>query len=207
MSEVVPTELTAGELDRYAAQPRNPSQNGFCPAMTLERKIASAFRMDDETWKRHANPWSVWTRNTVLPLLILAFWSRAWLKWWSLLPIAAALLWTWLNPRLFSAPKSMDSWAARGVLGERVWLNRDEVPVPEYHRTVPNILSGISAVGAVFVVWGVVALEVWPTVFGAVTVILTKLWFVDRMVWLYEDMRKVTPEYSSWASPEQENAA
>ena len=34
--------------------------------MTLERKIASAFRMDDETWKRHANPWSVWTRNTVL---------------------------------------------------------------------------------------------------------------------------------------------
>ena len=93
------------------------------------------------------------------------------------------------------------------MLGERVWLNRDEVPVPEYHRTVPNILSGISAVGAVFVVWGVVALEVWLTVFGAVTVILTKLWFVDRMVWLYEDMRKVTPEYSSWASPEQENAA
>ncbi|WP_406601478.1 DUF6653 family protein [Lentzea miocenica] len=24
--------------------------------------VAKAFRMDDEAWRRHANPWSVWTR-------------------------------------------------------------------------------------------------------------------------------------------------
>lgn len=47
--------------------------------MTIERKIASFFRLNDETWKRHANPWSVISRNTVLPLLIIAFWSRIWL--------------------------------------------------------------------------------------------------------------------------------
>jgi hypothetical protein len=27
--------------------------------------------MDDATWFRHANPWSVWTRASVLPLVIL----------------------------------------------------------------------------------------------------------------------------------------
>lgn len=41
--------------------------------MTLERKISNIYKLDDRAWLRHANPWSVWTRNTVMPLLILAF--------------------------------------------------------------------------------------------------------------------------------------
>ena len=47
--------------------------------MTVEKRIASAFGLDDEGWARHANPWSGWTRViTTLPLLIAAIWSRAW---------------------------------------------------------------------------------------------------------------------------------
>lgn len=168
--------------------------------MTLERHIASLFQMDEETWKRHANPWSVWTRTTALPLLILAVWSRVWIGWWALLPIAAALLWTWLNPRLFAPPASMDSWASKGVLGERIWANRDIVPVPAHHRTVPPILSAVSALGVGLVVWGVIGLAIWPTVCGAIVAILSKLWFLDRMVWLYEDMKDTTPEYRGWTS-------
>ncbi|WNN88973.1 DUF6653 family protein [Gloeocapsopsis dulcis] len=38
--------------------------------MTLESKIAAAFSMSDDTWAHHANPWSVWTRFTVLPLVV-----------------------------------------------------------------------------------------------------------------------------------------
>jgi len=34
--------------------------------------------MDDATWKRHANPWSGWSRITILPLLCLAIMSRVW---------------------------------------------------------------------------------------------------------------------------------
>jgi len=44
--------------------------------MTLERKIAGLFKLTDENWMKHANPWSVWTRYSVLPLIVLAFWSR-----------------------------------------------------------------------------------------------------------------------------------
>ena len=29
--------------------------------MTLEKKIGSAFKMDDDTWMKHANPWNGWT--------------------------------------------------------------------------------------------------------------------------------------------------
>jgi len=159
---------------------------GIC--MTLERKLASLFRMDDETWNRHANPWSVISRNTALPLLIIAFWSRVWLGWYALIPVIIALVWTWINPRLFSVPDSFDHWSSKAVFGERVWLNRDQVPVPVHHRRAPHILSAISAVGMLLVIWGVLALDTWPTLLGAVMVYLGKLWFLDRMVWLYLDM-------------------
>ncbi len=71
---------------------------------TLESKIANLFSMSDETWERHANPWSVWTRFTILPLIVAAVWSRVWLGSWAWAPIALTILWTWYNPRLFRKP-------------------------------------------------------------------------------------------------------
>ncbi|MDJ0590488.1 MAG: hypothetical protein QNJ72_10885 [Pleurocapsa sp. MO_226.B13] len=166
--------------------------------MNLERNIANSFKMDEVTWLRHANPWSVGTRFTVLPLLILAIWSRLWLGWFSLLPVAIALLWMWFNPRVFPQPKSTNNWASKAVLGERVWLNRDNIPVPQHHQKIPNILNLISASGIPFLVLGLVNLEIYPTLIGTILVILGKLWFIERMVWLYEDMKDNHAEYSSW---------
>lgn len=166
--------------------------------MTFERQIASAFKMTDEVWERHANPWSVWTRFSALPLLILAIWSRVWLGWWSLVPTVAVLIWIWINPRVFPKPRSTGNWASKAVLGERVWLNRTSVPIPEHHRSVPHLLNIVSFTGVGFLAWGLIALEIWPMVFGIAVVYFGKLWFVDRMVWLYEDMKDATTEYRSW---------
>ena len=157
--------------------------------MTFERRIAQLFRMDDATWARHANPWSVWTRVATMPLLVLAIWSRVWIGWWSQSLVAGLLLWLWFNPRAFPPPLSTDTWASKAVLGERVWLNRREVPVPDHHRLMPNILSALAAVGMVPLTWGLIRLEIWPTLLGLAVVMLCKLWFVDRMVWLFDDMR------------------
>lgn len=154
--------------------------------------------MDDATWLRHANPWSVWTRASVLPLVILAVWSRHWFGAWSWVAIAASVMWVWMNPRIFRRPKSMEHWASRGVLGERVWLNRDVVPVPEHHRVAPHVLNAVTAIGTVFVVWGLVKLAVWPTVLGSVLIYSGKLWFLDRMVWLYQDMTARNEQYRAW---------
>lgn len=155
--------------------------------MTLERGIARLFAMDDAAWLRHASPWSVLTRFTALPLLILAFWSRLWLGWWATVPVALAILWTWINPRIFPAPQSLHHWASRGVLGERVWMNRDAAPVPERHRRVPAVLSAVSGAGMIPAIWGVLVFDPWPTLLGAAVVYLAKLWFLDRMVWLWQD--------------------
>ncbi|HOM98916.1 MAG TPA: hypothetical protein PLM33_01535 [Acidobacteriota bacterium] len=157
--------------------------------MTFERRVAQTFRLNEEAWLRHANPWSVWTRLTVLPLIILAVWSRAWIEWWSLIAVVLALTWTWINPRVFPIPKSTNNWASKGVLGEQIWLNRDRVAIPEQHRRLPTILGLVSAAGLIFVIWGVINLAIWPTLMGVSITYLAKLWFVDRMVRLYEDMQ------------------
>lgn len=156
--------------------------------MTLERRIAAAFGMDQAAWARHANPWSGWTRVPALPLLALAVWSRVWIGWWALLPIAAVLAWLWVNPRLFAPPRNQDAWMTRGVLGERLWLARDETPVPAHHRSAPNILSAIGAAGVLLTVFGLARLSGWAVITGVAVAMLAKLWFIDRMVWLHHDM-------------------
>jgi hypothetical protein len=166
--------------------------------MTLERAIAGAFRMDDRSWARHANPWSVWSRNTALPLLCLALWSRVWLGWWSVLPLSLAVACTWLNPRLFAPPGTTRHWASKAVLGERVWMNHSAVPVPDHHLRAPHLLSLVAALGVPFAAWGLIRLEPWPLLFGCLLVYAGKLWFLDRMVWLYEDMKDRHPEYAAW---------
>lgn len=159
----------------------------------LERNLARLFALDEQTWLRHANPWSVFTRTSVLPLLAVSVWSRVALGWYALLPVGVSVLWMWLNPRLFGKPRTTTHWASRAVFGERVWINRDEVPVPERHRSMPHVLNGLSAAGTLVAVWGLWALHAWATVSGILLAILAKYWFLDRMVWLFDDMKQHEP--------------
>lgn len=161
--------------------------------MAWDRGIARAFRLDEAGWARHANPWSGWTRMACLALLALAGWSRAWIGWWALLPFGLLLGFVWLNPRLFPPPPSNDAWISRSVLGERLWVDRDRLPLPERHRRLPRWLAALSVFGGLVLVYGVALLEPWPTILGLVLAYVGKLWFLDRMVWLHQDMGEGTP--------------
>ncbi len=157
--------------------------------MTVEKRIAAAFGLDDEGWARHANPWSGWTRViTTLPLLVAAIWSRALIGYWSLIPIAITLWWIWFNPRAFGPARDDHAWISKSVLGERLWSNRTAFPVPERHRRLPNILNIASVTGFPFLAWGLVAFDIWPTVLGMTLITGAKLWYIDRMAILYDDM-------------------
>ncbi len=165
--------------------------------MTLERKIAKLFNLRDKNWMKHANPWSVWTRYTVLPIIVFAFWSRIWIGWWCLIPAIISLSWMFFNPIFFKEPKSTKNWASKSVLGERVWLNRDKVDVPKHHKTIIPILNLISFIGLILAIWAIVKLSIWPAILGVALAYLGKSWYLDRMVWIYEDM-KYLPEYKKW---------
>lgn len=152
----------------------------------LERSMA----MDDAAWQRHANPWSVFTRFSILPLLALAVWSREWIGAWSLAAVALVALWTWYNPRAFGPPHSTDNWASKGVMGERLFLARKSHPVPRHHERMALLLAALSFVGIVILVHGLAVLQFWTVTAGLVLAMATKAWFIDRMVWLYEDMSR-----------------
>ncbi|MGP9819945.1 DUF6653 family protein [Salinarimonas sp. NSM] len=155
--------------------------------------------MDDAAWERHAHPMSVYTRMLLgLPLLVAAIWSRAWIGWWALAAVAAVAAFTWANARMTSRPASTDNWASKATFGERVLLARDAVPIPAHHRVMANRLTALASAGVPFLAFGLWALDPWPTAFGMGLVYAGKLWFLDRMVWLYEDMRRVEPRYEAW---------
>jgi hypothetical protein len=162
--------------------------------MSLESGLAKAFGLQsDAAWRRHANPWSVYTRIPIPVLLVIAIWSRVWIGWWALVPIAACLMWTVLNPRVFPPPHTLDHWASRSVMGETLWANRRSVPVPPRHRRAPLVLAVLSATGLPFLVWGLIALAPWITLVGLVLQTTGKLWFLDRMALLYDDAGEFRP--------------
>ncbi len=160
--------------------------------------IEKLFSMSDEVWARHANPWSVWTRYSCLPLLALAVWSREWLGYLSLVPIILVCLWTWLNPRFFNKPKTTNHWASKAVLGERVWLQHPKDQIPSHHHRAILILNIITFAGFLLAILGLIQLEIWPTVFGTIITMIGKSWFLDRMVWLYQDLKSEKELYQSW---------
>ncbi len=142
--------------------------------------------MDDTSWGRHANPWSVYSRMTVLPLFALAVWSRVWIGWWALAALAVVVAWTWVNPRLFPPPRAHDGWAARAVGGERAWLAGPPPAVRARHARAVAALGAASLAGAIVLGWGLAALHGWATVLGLVVSMGAKMWLVDRMTFVHD---------------------
>jgi hypothetical protein len=160
--------------------------------MDIGKIAESVMAMDDAAWERHTNPWSGWSRISALPLVTLAIWSRVWIGWWAVLPLLLCLVWIWINPRIFAKPASTANWMSRGVLGERIWLARHESPIPSHHAKTSAILNGGALVGAVIYAVGLFQLHLCSTLAGLGAMMLFKLWFLDRMVWLYIDTQAKT---------------
>jgi Family of unknown function (DUF6653) len=168
--------------------------------VTTDAKIAKLFGLQGEAWMRHANPVSVWTRFAVLPLLAVSVWSRDWIGWWSLIPIALSLVFMMINPLLFPKPHSTRNWASKGVFGERIWADRNIVELPDQFRSshVPQVTYLFQMVGTAVLVYGLVELDLLAVVSGLAILQCAKAWFIDRMVLLFEDMKTSNPEYASW---------
>ena len=162
---------------------------------TKDRKVAKLFGLEGDSWMKHANPASVWTRFSVLSILALAVWSRDWIGAWSLIPVALAITWMFVNPLLFGPPKSTRNWASRGVLGERIWVDRDKVELPEQFRSraAALVANGYSAIGMGLLAFGLVDLNLFAVITGLLITHGGKVWFIDRMVLLFMEMKDRGP--------------
>ncbi len=157
--------------------------------LELDKILSKLFFPDNDSWLKHANPWSVWSRFATLPFIVLAIWCRVWIGWYCLIPLSVLIFWIWINPTLFPKPNDYSSWGSKAVLGERVFINRKEVPISIAHLRAVTILNVLQSLSAAILVYGLWRLDISFTVHGVVYIYLTKMWFLDRMVWLYEDSR------------------
>jgi hypothetical protein len=166
---------------------------------TRKKTVAAAFGLKGDSWMRHANPASVWTRFAALPMIILSVWSRDWIGWWCLVPIVLSNVWLMVNPLFFSPPTSTRSWASRGVLGERVWTEGDRTTFPaQFSASVLGIIQALQGIGLIALVYGVVVLDPIVTVTGLLLTQVAKCWYIDRMVLLFDDVKTQVPEYAAW---------
>jgi hypothetical protein len=176
------------------------SQAGKASKATGESRVAKLFGLSGDTWMRHSNPWSVWTRFAFLPMFAVAVWSRDWIGWWSLVPIVLSLVFMMINPLLFKPPKSTRNWASKAVFGERVWADRNKVEIPARYRVTRSWTVAYTAqfAGMVAFAYGLVRLDLAMTLTGLVLVQTAKGWFLDRMVLMYDDMKERNAEYAKW---------
>ena len=102
----------------------------------------------EQSWKRHSNPWSVWTRILSYPLAYVPVLNRCWKQ--------GALVGAWFtaNPVIFPAPEDDSSWATRCVLGEQLWTakRRRDFSGCVLRRCAPCGLQ--AAILAFDVLWG-----------------------------------------------------
>jgi len=152
--------------------------------------ISKLFLPDEESWLRHANPWSIWTRFLTLPFVVLAVWSRVWIGWYCLIPLSVLVFWIFVNPRLFNKPADFSNWGSRAVLGEQIYIERKKEQKLGAHKTPILILTVLQTVGGFILIYGLWRLNINSTVYGMSLVYLSKMWFLDRMVWLHENSQE-----------------
>lgn len=153
--------------------------------------------MDDLTWRRHANPWSVWTRFAAIPAGMLAVWSRVWLGWWCLVPIGVVVVWLYLNVKVFAPIGAPSNWVSRGILGEQLWFER-RVQLPRDLLVAQRWLIAFGFSGTVLIVWGLTKLELVPAVLGALVLSISQVARLRRFASHYEHLdagssRRSTP--------------
>ena len=167
---------------------------------STNRKVAKLFGLEGDSWMKHANPASVWTRFSVVSVLALAIWSREWIGAWSLAAVAVAIAWMFVNPLLFKVPASTRNWASRAVLGERIWVDRDKLELPEQFRSPAAawVANGYSGIGMGLLAYGLVDLNVLAAVAGILIIHGGKAWYLDRITLLFAEMKRRDPEYASW---------
>jgi len=102
-------------------------------------------QFEDEFWARHSNPKSGWTRVPSGAVIVYAIYRRNWRL------LGAALVWTAVNPFLFSPPETDEAWMTRVVLAERWWVRE------QTNKTVglsyPNICNTVAALGFVYALY------------------------------------------------------
>jgi len=78
---------------------------------------------------------------------------------------------------------------SKSVLGEKYWSERKMKSVPKQHNTPVLILTILQAIGGIILIVGLWKLDISLIIIGTIIIYMAKMWFLDRMVWIFENMK------------------
>jgi len=111
-------------------------------------------------------------------VIVFAIYHRNWRLLW------AAIVWTAVDPLLFSPPETEDAWMTRAVLAERWWIREGT------NRTVglgsPNVCNTAGALGFVYALYAAWRGSPKGATIGVVASVGPKLWWLRVLVERYD---------------------
>tara|TARA_B100001540_G_scaffold73351_1_gene66312 strand:+ start:382 stop:819 length:438 start_codon:yes stop_codon:yes gene_type:complete len=133
--------------------------------------------LSEETWSKHSNKWSGWTRVLLMPIVGVGVYYHSWLI------LVVAVVWGIVNPLIFPKPKSVDNWMSMGVLGEKIYFKEGK----KFKKDLPTLLNILNIpVSIVFVYFGWTQ-NIEALILSALLLMTIKFWFIDRMSRLARD--------------------
>ena len=140
--------------------------------------------LEEQFWERHSNPKSGWSRTVLLPALLYAVYDRNWRL------AAAAIVFTVVNPVLFSPPDDDSTWMTRVVLAERWWTRERRSRI--FDGSYPNGLNLCNVPVSVYAFLAAYRRRpVRAAVAGAASMAL-KFWYVAELVRRYDEATERT---------------
>lgn len=137
--------------------------------------------LSKKTWRKHTNPWSGWTRLASYPLLFAAIWYHNWIA------LVVVAIWFIVNPFIFPEPKSTDNWMSKSVLGEQIWTEK-------VHYDLSQLLNVFNGIFFLIALYASYQNMFWHVFYPVVLSLTFKMWFLDRMVFIYEANKGMTTE-------------
>lgn len=85
-------------------------------------------------------------------------------------------------------------------MGERIWVDRDNIELPEQFRSrAPSLVANAySMIGIGLLAYGLVDLNLLATLTGILITHGGKAWYLDRVSLLFADMKARDPKFAAW---------
>lgn len=140
--------------------------------------VADSPGLENRFWSRHSNPKSGWTRVPSGAVIVYAIYRR---NWWLL---GAALMWTAINPLLFSPPETEDAWMTRAVRAEQWWVREKKNSTVGFEY--PNSCNTAGAFGFVYALYAAWRHSPRRAALGVIASTGLKLWWLRVLVNRYD---------------------
>jgi len=142
-------------------------------------------------------------------LLTACLWSKIWLGTAGAISLClGALVLMVLAPKVLATPFEHITWARQVGFGEKVWLNRIFIPVPQNLNYRLTTLYLVFWSGTLVALWGAFASLPILSATGLAVAYSAQVTCFGKLIQLYRVMRDKYPLYRFWAaSPVNDNNA